>query len=385
MPLDKSCSADAMSTNTKNLVGKEGKAQKQAVAIAYSVLRKACGVSSDKGRMTPKQIVSFGSKSEASGSAAAAEALARKNVKAADAALPDDVSAELAKLDLRARSAEVKVSLSQGALDRLFDKAVEKNPPPPPAGPEDEPDLDEDAVIETYSGLVADEVEAAAAKVLERPVFGKILDVRDSGGFGEVGTFVYTFSFVGAGVKGEGAAEVAFGTPLDEAVRIRPDPDMPKPLPPRQKKVFKDFAARAKKLKFPSLVEFGLCGGWKHANVCCAFTLDGKWLGEMATKYVESFQEWRQPDFTHFVMDAAAREVRDAFAGSPFKPSDKVAVVEVNDDLPDPSDLATVYSPSLGKVVKGERFRGKVEGSFSVFFDPGRYDYDEKSWASEEE
>lgn len=63
MPLDKGCSTSAMGKNIKSLVDQEGKPQKQAVAIAYSVLRKACGVDG-KERMTPKQIVSFGKTEE---------------------------------------------------------------------------------------------------------------------------------------------------------------------------------------------------------------------------------------------------------------------------------------------------------------------------------
>ena len=63
MPLDKGCSTAAMGKNIKGLVDQEGKPQKQAVAIAYSVLRKACGIEG-KEKMTPKQIVSFGNTKE---------------------------------------------------------------------------------------------------------------------------------------------------------------------------------------------------------------------------------------------------------------------------------------------------------------------------------
>ena len=59
MPLDKGCSTTAMGKNIKALT-KEGKKQNQSVAIAYSVLRKACGVPSDQGKLTPKKIVAFG-------------------------------------------------------------------------------------------------------------------------------------------------------------------------------------------------------------------------------------------------------------------------------------------------------------------------------------
>lgn len=58
MPLDKSCSTSAMSDNVSRL-SKEGKPQDQAVAIAYSVLKKACGVKSGE-KMTPSEIVARG-------------------------------------------------------------------------------------------------------------------------------------------------------------------------------------------------------------------------------------------------------------------------------------------------------------------------------------
>jgi Zn finger protein HypA/HybF involved in hydrogenase expression len=63
MPLDKSCSVDAMSSNIGKLVKDEKKDQKQAVAISYSVLKKACGVDGDE-KMTPKEIVAMGKKEE---------------------------------------------------------------------------------------------------------------------------------------------------------------------------------------------------------------------------------------------------------------------------------------------------------------------------------
>jgi hypothetical protein len=66
MPLVKKCAVTAMSKNIAKEMkrcparGKRrSKCQKRAVAIGYSVLRKACGVTS-KRRMTPKQIVAIG-------------------------------------------------------------------------------------------------------------------------------------------------------------------------------------------------------------------------------------------------------------------------------------------------------------------------------------
>lgn len=61
MPLDKSCSLDAMSKNISQSVD-DGKPQKQAVAISYSVLAKACGVEGEK--MTPKEMVAAGGTKE---------------------------------------------------------------------------------------------------------------------------------------------------------------------------------------------------------------------------------------------------------------------------------------------------------------------------------
>lgn len=55
MPLLKRCSTRAMSRN----IGRcrhEGRPAAQCAAIAYSVLKRACGVKTKK-RMTPKQIV----------------------------------------------------------------------------------------------------------------------------------------------------------------------------------------------------------------------------------------------------------------------------------------------------------------------------------------
>lgn len=59
MPLDKSCSTNAMGKNISQMVKGENKPQDQAVAIAYNVLKKACGVKDDK-QMTPSEIVAQG-------------------------------------------------------------------------------------------------------------------------------------------------------------------------------------------------------------------------------------------------------------------------------------------------------------------------------------
>jgi hypothetical protein len=56
MPLDKTCSIEAFNNNIRRSI-KEGKPQKQSVAIAYSILRKACEISSDQPQMTPSEIV----------------------------------------------------------------------------------------------------------------------------------------------------------------------------------------------------------------------------------------------------------------------------------------------------------------------------------------
>mgnify|MGYP001558305958 CR=1 FL=1 len=64
MPLDKSCSLDALQKNISRSY-KEGKKAKgtQHVAIGLSVLKRACGVSDDS-KMTPKEIVAAGQKGE---------------------------------------------------------------------------------------------------------------------------------------------------------------------------------------------------------------------------------------------------------------------------------------------------------------------------------
>jgi hypothetical protein len=64
MPLDKRCSTEAFSNNVRTEY-KSGKEQKQAVAIAYSVLCKACGCPRDT-RMTPKQMVAYAKESNMS-------------------------------------------------------------------------------------------------------------------------------------------------------------------------------------------------------------------------------------------------------------------------------------------------------------------------------
>ena len=64
MPLDKSCSQKAFRNNVR-ISHDEGKPMDQAIAIAYSVLKKACGVTS-KERMKPSEIIGA-SKKESSG------------------------------------------------------------------------------------------------------------------------------------------------------------------------------------------------------------------------------------------------------------------------------------------------------------------------------
>lgn len=70
MPLVKRCTLAAMQANVRREIRgrcarKRGKGkaacQAQAVAIGYSVLRKACGVRTKK-KLTPKQIVAIGAR-----------------------------------------------------------------------------------------------------------------------------------------------------------------------------------------------------------------------------------------------------------------------------------------------------------------------------------
>ena len=63
MPYQKRCSTKAMQENVRLFI-REGKGQRQAVAIAYSVLKKACRCLM-KRRMTPKQIVACGKRKRA--------------------------------------------------------------------------------------------------------------------------------------------------------------------------------------------------------------------------------------------------------------------------------------------------------------------------------
>lgn len=56
MPLNKGCSQEAFDANVSLMV-KEGRDQKQAVAIAFSTLRKACGIADDAPEMTVKEIL----------------------------------------------------------------------------------------------------------------------------------------------------------------------------------------------------------------------------------------------------------------------------------------------------------------------------------------
>lgn len=66
MPLNKSCSQKAFDANVSQLVD-EGYEQDQALAIAFSTLKKACGVESDK-RMTTKEIIAKGKGESVGGS-----------------------------------------------------------------------------------------------------------------------------------------------------------------------------------------------------------------------------------------------------------------------------------------------------------------------------
>jgi len=216
MPLDKGCSTDAMSKNIKALVDKEGKPQKQAVAIAYSVLRKACGLQG-KEQMTPKQIVAFG-KGESVVEAKKAKkpkAPAKKPgktemqradriVQGIDIALGAGTSLELRGYDESSGTWKVLVSLNDGYLDNLFEKALEANPP----GWDDEAgelDVDEDAVADSYSELIAEAVDRAAVKLSENPPFGVIIGIEDAEM--RVGDILYKFEYVKAPLVGFGGAD----------------------------------------------------------------------------------------------------------------------------------------------------------------------------------
>lgn len=56
MPLDRSCSRDAVSNNIRREI-KAGKPHKQAIAIALSVLKKSCG-ESYKSKLKTKEMIS---------------------------------------------------------------------------------------------------------------------------------------------------------------------------------------------------------------------------------------------------------------------------------------------------------------------------------------
>ena len=60
MPINKGCSISAFRENVSMLI-REGRERDQALAIAISTLKKACGVTSEK-RMTPQGIVRAGKK-----------------------------------------------------------------------------------------------------------------------------------------------------------------------------------------------------------------------------------------------------------------------------------------------------------------------------------
>lgn len=56
MPLDHRCSVDAFKRNIETEV-KAGKKRDQAVAIAFSTLRRACGAPEDGSKLSPDEIV----------------------------------------------------------------------------------------------------------------------------------------------------------------------------------------------------------------------------------------------------------------------------------------------------------------------------------------
>lgn len=59
MPLIKSCSVKAFSKNVSTEI-RAGREQAQSVAIAFSTLRRACGVKDTGKRLSPKEIVARG-------------------------------------------------------------------------------------------------------------------------------------------------------------------------------------------------------------------------------------------------------------------------------------------------------------------------------------
>lgn len=67
MPLDKGCSQEAFDRNVKISMD-EGKPREQAVAIAFSTLRAACGVPKDAPeKMKVKDILGYGAKKKEAG------------------------------------------------------------------------------------------------------------------------------------------------------------------------------------------------------------------------------------------------------------------------------------------------------------------------------
>lgn len=199
-----------MSSNVSRL-SKEGKAQDQAVAIAYSVLKKACGVPKGREKMTPKEIVQFG-KSEAVQEQAVPVDMNRANriVQGIGIKMGAGVSMEMGPYDAKAGTLRVRIKLNQGFLDNLFDKALEANP----SGWDDEAgmlDVDEDAVGNTYAQFIMEWVEMAATKIEDTPPFGKIVGVIEGE---EIGDFSYVYGTVAV----EGVT-VAFGGPIEESVR----------------------------------------------------------------------------------------------------------------------------------------------------------------------
>jgi hypothetical protein len=65
MPLDKSCDEKAVSRNIRQLYKKDGKPHLQSIAIALSVLQRACGIKGDA-KMSPKEMVARSKKKQES-------------------------------------------------------------------------------------------------------------------------------------------------------------------------------------------------------------------------------------------------------------------------------------------------------------------------------